>query len=81
MFVTPVGSHGIVQSLRGLQKVNQNSRVDVGAISFLFFLYPAHSAFQVAQVLSWPLWPRHAWWPGHGPGAPSNTVGDQVIAS
>ena len=50
MFVTPLGSHGIAYSLRGLQNMNQNSRIDSGAIGFPFFLYPAHSAFRIAQV-------------------------------
>ena len=50
MFVTPVGSHGIAYTLRGLKNMNQNSRIDLGAIGFPFFLYPAHSAFRIAQV-------------------------------
>ena len=66
MFVTPVGSHDIAYSLRGLQNMNQNSRIGLGAIGFPFFLYPAHSAFRIRTS-------------GHGmPGAPGGRVMDQV---
>ena len=50
MFVTTVGTHGVAYSLQGLRNINYNSQIDLGAIGFPFFLYPAHSTLRIAQV-------------------------------